>query len=135
MRTVIWFRQDLRLTDNSALSAAAERGDIVPVYLWAPQEEGAFPTGAATKWWLHQSLAALQKSLGGTLVVRQGKTLDCLRAVVRETGASAVYWNRRYEPAAIERDIIIKAALRGDGVEVHTFNSALLWEPWQVQKS
>ena len=59
MRTVVWFRQDLRLTDNPALSAAAEWGTIVPVYVWAPEEEGAFPAGAATKWWLHQSFAAL----------------------------------------------------------------------------
>jgi deoxyribodipyrimidine photo-lyase len=135
MRTVVWFRQDLRLSDNPALSTAAECGTIVPVYVWAPEEEGAFPPGAATKWWLHQSLAALQKSLGGTLILRQGRTLDCLRAVMKETGATRVHWNRRYEPAAIERDTTIKAALRQDGVEVHTFNSALLWEPWQVQKS
>jgi deoxyribodipyrimidine photo-lyase len=135
MKTVVWFRQDLRLTDNLALSAAAACGTIVPVYVWAPEEEGAFPPGAATKWWLHQSLAALQKSLGGALVLRQGRTLDCLRAVVKETGATRVHWNRRYEPAAIERDITIETALRQDGIEVHTFNSALLWEPWQVQKS
>jgi deoxyribodipyrimidine photo-lyase len=135
MKTVVWFRQDLRLGDNPALSAAAECGVIVPVYVWAPEEEAAFPPGAATKWWLHQSLAALQKSLGGTLILRQGRTLDCLRSVVKETGATRVHWNRRYEPAAVERDAMIEAALRQDGVEVHTFNSALLWEPWQVQKS
>jgi deoxyribodipyrimidine photo-lyase len=135
MRTVVWFRQDLRLTDNPALRAAAECGTIVPVYVWAPEEEGAFPPGAATNWWLHQSLAALQKSLGGALVLRNGRTLACLRAVVKETGATRVHWNRRYEPAAIERDIAIENALRHDGIEVHTFNSALLWEPWQVQKT
>ena len=135
MRTVVWFRQDLRLADNPALSAAADRGTIVPVYVWAPEEEGAFPAGAATKWWLHQSLAALQKSLGGALIFRQGRTLDCLRAVVKETGAIRVYWNRRYEPAAIKRDTTIETALRQDGIEVQTFNSALLWEPWHVQKS
>jgi deoxyribodipyrimidine photo-lyase len=134
MRTVVWFRQDLRLTDNPALRAAAEQGTIVPVYVWAPEEEGAFPPGAATKWWLHQSLEALQKSLGGTLAIRKGTASECLRAVVKETGATRVHWNRRYEPAAIERDTAIKTALRQEGVEVHTFNSALLWEPWQVQK-
>jgi len=135
MKTVVWFRQDLRLADNPALTAAAECGTIVPVYVWAPQDEGAFPPGAASKWWLHQSLAALQKSLRGALILRQGRALDCLRAMLKETGATRVHWNRRYEPAAIERDAAIEAALREDGVEVHTFNSALLWEPWQVQKS
>ena len=135
MTTVVWFRQDLRLSDNPALRSAAERGTIVPVYVWAPEEEGAFPPGAATKWWLHQSLAKLQKSLGGTLVLRHGRTLDCLRAVVKETGATRAHWNRRYEPAASERYMAIKTALRQDGVVVHTFNSALLWEPWRVQKS
>ncbi len=134
MRTVVWFRQDLRLKDNPALSAAAESGTIVPVYIWAPEEEGPFQAGAATKWWLHQSLSALQESLGGALVLRRGRTLECLRTVLKETGATRVYWNRRYEPAAIESDITIETRLHKDGVEVRTFNSALLWEPWQVQK-
>ena len=130
MATIFWLRQDLRLQDNPALAAAALRGPVVLVYIWSPEEEGAFPAGAAAKWWLHESLTALGRTL--PVVFRRGPALATLRDLVRETGATAVYWNRCYEPAAIARDQAAKQALRDDGVEARSFNSALLFEPWNV---
>lgn len=137
MSTLLWFRRDLRLADNPALAAAAKRGKpIVPIFLWSPEDEGEWPPGGASKWWLHHSLAALQNELraaGIRLVLRSGPVLPTLRALIRETGATAVYWNRRYEPASIGRDRSVMAALRDLGVEVESFNAALLHEPWTIQ--
>lgn len=134
--SLVWFRLDLRLTDNPALAAALKRGGpVVPVFIWAPEEEGDWPPGGASRWWLHQSLKALAADLesrGARLVLRRGPTLAALRALVRETGARAVFWNRRYEPALIARDRMVKEALRAGGLEVESFNSALLFEPWTV---
>ena len=132
---IVWLRQDLRLADHPALTEAAKRGPVVPVFIWAPEEEGAFPPGGASKWWLHQSLTSLAEALrarGSRLVVRAGASLDVLRELIRETGATGVHWSRRYEPAAMERDRAVKAALRSDGVEAESYNSALLFEPWTV---
>ena len=57
---VVWVRQDLRLADNPALAAAVERrGPVIPVFIWAPDDEGAWPPGAASRWWLDRSLADL----------------------------------------------------------------------------
>lgn len=131
-KSIVWFRHDLRLADNPALTAAAEVGEVFPVYIWAPEEEGDFPYGCATRWWLHESLAALQIALNGRLILRRGAALNCLRALIKETGAAHVFWNRRYEPYTITRDRALKTALRADGIEVRTFNSALLYEPWMV---
>lgn len=136
MTTIVWFRQDLRLTDNPALIAAATRGPVVPVYIWSPEEEGSWPPGAASRVWLHHSLAALDQDLqdkGARLIVREGPALDTLRDLVKKTGATAVYWNRRYEPAAIERDKKIKNTLTKDGVETKSFNGSLLFEPWEIE--
>lgn len=134
--TLVWFRLDLRLADNPALTAAVRRGGpVIPVFIWAPAEEGDWPPGAASRWWLHQSLNALATELehrGARLVLRLGESLSTLRALVRETGAGAVLWNRRYEPALVARDRQVKEALRADGLEVESFNSALLFEPWTV---
>lgn len=131
--TLVWLRQDLRLRDNDALHAAVERaGAVIPVYLWSPEEEGAWPPGAASRWWLHQSLAALDaelRELGSRLVLRRGPALETLRALLHETGATAVYWNRRYEPSARRVGTEVKRALRGDGVEVRSFSGSLLVEP------
>jgi len=129
---LVWFRQDLRLSDNPALSAALEGGHpIIPVYIWAPEEEGAWPPGAASKWWLAQSLRSLDADLrrrGSRLIVRRGPSEATLKQLVSETGAALVVWNRRYEPAAIERDAVIKSRLRAE-----SFNGNLLFEPWTIQ--
>ena len=61
--TLVWFRHDLRLDDNPALLAAAARGRVVPVFIWAPDEEAPWQPGAASRWWLHQSLASLAAGL------------------------------------------------------------------------
>lgn len=130
--TLVWLRRDLRVDDQPALSAAAERGAVVPVFIGAPEEERDWAPGAASRWWLHGSLAALGQDLkrrGSRLIIRHGPSEASLRALVAETGASAVYWNRCYEPAAQRRDARVESALRAAGVEVADFNGSLLFEP------
>lgn len=134
--TLVWFRNDLRLGDNPALAKALSRkGPVIPVYIWGPAEEAPWAPGGASRYWLHQSLAHLQADIarkGGALIVRRGGALDVLRRLIAETGAGAVYWNRRYEPAVIARDRAVKAGLREDGIEAESFNASLLFEPWDV---
>jgi len=135
--TLVWFRLDLRLADNPALRAARDRGGpVVPVFIWAPEEEAPWEPGAASRWWLHQSLASLNEgleALGSRLILRQGPALEALRALAVETGADAVFWNRRYEPALTARDAVVKSRLKEAGLGAESFNSALLHEPWTIQ--
>lgn len=133
---LVLFRRDLRLTDNPALAAACSaHAGILPVYIHTPAENDPWPAGAASRWWLHHSLASLQaelRRLQGSLHLREGDSLHILRDLIKQSGAAAVYWNRRYEPAAIACDTRIKAALREQGIEVQTYNAALWREPWQI---
>jgi deoxyribodipyrimidine photo-lyase len=135
---LVWFRRDLRLADNPALAAAlAVCRSVIPVFVHAPDEEGPWQPGAASEVWLHRSLAALDESLrqiGARLVVRRGPTLETLRALAAETGATHVYWNRLYEPAVVARDGLVEAALREQGLVAETANAALLNEPWEVTR-
>lgn len=134
--TIVWFRHDLRIEDNPALLAAAARGGpVIPILIWAPEEED-WPDGGASRWWLHQSLTKLQKILRGLhsrLIIRRGSTAEELDRIVRETRATAVYWNRRYEPQIVDRDTQIKARLNVAGVEAESFNANLLFEPWTIK--
>ncbi len=127
-----YFRRDLRLHDNPALSqAVAAHAAVIPVYIHAPEEEAPWEPGGAGRWWLHHSLAALAEGLrqrGSRLIIRRGDSLAVLRELAQATGAAAVYWNRLYEPQAIARDKALKAALREDGLEVESHNAALLFE-------
>ncbi|WP_282297243.1 deoxyribodipyrimidine photo-lyase [Stenotrophomonas sp. PS02289] len=133
---LIWFRRDLRLQDNPALHAALEAGHTpIPVYIHAPHEEGAWAPGEASNTWLHRSLAALDADLqarGSTLVLRQGDSQAELQALIAETGAEAVYWNRKYEPATQPRDATIKRELREQGIDAQSCNGSLMFEPWDL---
>ncbi len=137
--TILWLRQDLRLSDHPALNAALNRGGpVIPVFLYAPQEEGDWTAGSASRWWLHQSLDCLQDSLrllGSRLNIRRGSSLEQLRQLVRQSGAKAVFWSRRYEPQAVKRDSRIKSALREEGIEARSFNGSLLFEPLRIKNS
>ncbi|MFN3168818.1 MAG: cryptochrome/photolyase family protein [Phycisphaeraceae bacterium] len=134
--TIHWFRNDLRLADNPALCAAVQRGAVVPVYIWSPADHGDWAPGGAKKWWLHQSLTSLAESLnklGSRLILRTGDALDHLRDIAETATADAVYWNRRYEPDLIDADKRVKRGLADADLDAHSFNGALLYEPWEVQ--
>jgi deoxyribodipyrimidine photo-lyase len=133
---IVWFRQDLRLEDHPALSAAACEGrPVAPVYVWAPEREGDWPPGAASRWWLHHSLKALDEALrrrGARLILRVGDPLEQLEALARETGAEVVAWHRRFEPAAMKEEERVRAGLARLGVRVEALGGALLFAPEEV---
>ena len=134
---IVWLRQDLRLADNPALHAACGRGrPVVPVFIWAPEEEGACPPGGASRWWLHQSLGKLAgefRAAGVKLIIRRGASLPELLRVVKTTGAEAVFWNRRYEPAIVARDRKIEEALRASGLQAESCSGAPLHKPETIR--
>jgi deoxyribodipyrimidine photo-lyase len=130
---IVWFRQDLRVRDNPALhAAAASAAAIIPLYIWAPEDEGDWAPGAASRWWLHHSLKALDQELrerGSRLILASGTTDRVLHKVARDSGATAVYWNRRYEPAALKSAGIVAESLRRTGIRATELNGSLLVEP------
>jgi deoxyribodipyrimidine photo-lyase len=132
--SLLWFRLDLRLKDNPALLAAVRRGGpVIPVFVWAPEEERPWAPGRASRQWLSRSLTALDAALrqhGSKLIVRRGPTVKALVKLAAECGADTVFWNRRYEPAAAARDEKVKAAIPSE-----TFESALLFEPGRILNS
>ncbi len=133
---IVWFRNDLRLDDHPALRAALDAGHApLPIYIHAPEEEGAWAPGAASDAWRHRSLAALAADLharGSRLHCVHGPTADALQRIIADTGAEAVFWNRKYEPATQARDAALKKQLRGQGLAVESCNGALLFEPWDL---
>jgi deoxyribodipyrimidine photo-lyase len=135
--TLVWFRRDLRLADNPALARAASAGErIVAVYVHAPDEEAPWSPGAASRWWLHHSLAALDatvRAAGIELTVRRGPTLPSLAGLAREVGATRIVWNRLYDPSLVARDTAVKAGLRKLGLECESYNACLLHEPWEIR--
>nr|WP_277422344.1 deoxyribodipyrimidine photo-lyase [Minwuia thermotolerans] len=131
-----WFRRDLRLDDNPGLDAAAATGrPVIALYILDDESAGAWRMGGASRWWLHHSLEALAMEMhrrNNRLILRRGRADDVLDAVIAETGADAVTWNRLYDPWAVARDRRIKAALKDRGLEVRSFAGNLAFEPWTI---
>jgi deoxyribodipyrimidine photo-lyase len=98
---LVWFRQDLRVIDQPALAAAAERGPVVGLYVLDDETPGMWKIGGASRWWLHHSLTALAReleALGSVLILRRGRSARVVREVAHEVGAGAIHATRHYEP-------------------------------------
>lgn len=131
------FRRDLRLDDNPALSAAVATGQpVLCLFVLDDETPGAWAPGGASRWWLHHSLAELDRSLracGGALILRRGVTADVVVDVAGATGATAFYVARRYEPWAVDQEDAINRRLSSVGVSVHRFGGTLLSEPESIR--
>lgn len=132
--SILWFRQDLRLTDNPALVAAAQSDTVLPIYIVDTKNSGDYALGEASQCWLHHSLTSLNESLGKKLSVYRGDPAVILKKLCKDFDVSSVFWNRCYEPWRIKRDSAIKKQLLEANINVESFNASLLWEPWNIQK-
>lgn len=132
--TIVWFRQDLRIHDHAALHAAVARG-VPLVLVYVLEEQGPWRAGAAMRYWLHETLAALSTDLqrhGQRLLLLRGDAQVELTRLRAACGADALYFNRRYEPHDHALDARIAQTL-GARCEVRSFASHLLFEPEAVQ--
>ncbi|HEU0118693.1 MAG TPA: deoxyribodipyrimidine photo-lyase [Alphaproteobacteria bacterium] len=132
---ILWLRQNLRLSDNAALTWAAGRGPVIPLYIldesgdpWAP--------GGASKWWLNETLADLAESfkkLGAPLILRRGKPEKILRELAKETDAKTITWQRIYEPFHCKQDGKLANDLEEAGFEIQIHPGFLLFEPEPIK--
>ena len=136
-RVAVWFRRDLRLDDNPALMAACRAGrEVVPFFIWAPEEEGVFTPGLSSRWWLLQSLKSLShklECLGSRLVLFNSPTSkQAIVPFVKENNIEAVFFNHLYDPISLVRDKGIRMLLQSMNVHVESFGADLMYEPWEV---
>ena len=135
--TIMWFRQDLRLTDNPALDHAVARGaPVIALYVLDDATPGAWTQGGASRWWLHHSLTALAAGLetrGATLIRQRGAADKVLAEVARETGADRIVASRCYEPRAGALEKRLHETLKAAGVTFARYPGALLFDPDHVR--
>jgi deoxyribodipyrimidine photo-lyase len=136
---IVWFRDDLRLSDHPALHAASKTGrPVICLYVLdeLPGVPNARPLGAATRWWLAQSLRALHQRLaatGASLLLRRGSAAKIIVELARTTGADTVFWN---EVAQALRQAVadqVTAALHEIGVASHSYSGDLLAAPARIR--
>ena len=134
---IVWFRNDLRVADNLALCRAIDTGkSVVALYVLDDVSDGMRPLGGARRWWLHHSLNALQAKLDALdvpLVLRRGAQFKTVSEFIGEIAASAIFWNRRYDPPGVAIDTALKTDLGKHGLDVESFEGQLLHEPTRVK--
>ncbi len=131
--TLIWFRQDLRLSDHRPLTRALELGhDVVCCYVFDQTQPGRHRIGGASRWWLHHALTDLNtqlRALGGRLVLRQGTYTDVIPELIRECKAEALYFSRNYEPFMHEVEQSLKNTCDENDITVRRFAGNILFDP------
>ncbi|HJN37526.1 MAG TPA: deoxyribodipyrimidine photo-lyase [Gammaproteobacteria bacterium] len=133
--SIVWFRQDLRLSDNPALSEALAQGKIFPIYILDDCAPNLFKLGEASKIWLDYSLNKLNKALKGKLNIYIGKANKIIELLIEKQGADNVYCNSCYEPWHIEQENTIQSLCKKKNINYRSFNSNYLWGPKQILKS
>lgn len=134
-KSICWFRYDLRIHDNPALYNAAKEGLVLPIYILDDTNHGEWEMGGASKVWLYHSLVALNQKLENNLIFRKGNPIAILTELVNFHKIENIHWNRCYEPWQIDRDKKFKKIFEDQGIKVKSYNSSLLWEPWDILKN
>lgn len=121
--TIVWFRQDLRLTDHLGLIAAVKRNQpVVPIYVWHPE---VTKQGGASRVWLHQSLEKLNSALkhrGSRLFFFKGSALHVVSDLLKDVRPGALYFHSVVEPGQREVDDEVCSLASERGVSVRVFN-------------
>lgn len=131
VKSIIWFRNDLRVSDNAVINYCIEnKRKVLPIYIYDPFTS----LGSASKWWLKQSLISLDKSLKGSLALFEGEPNKVLLDLVNNHGIKEILWNARYLKDDINQDNDIKNIVKNHDVNCITFHSCLLKNPQNTLK-
>ena len=131
VNSIVWFRNDLRITDNAVINYCLEnKRKVLPIYIYDPSTS----LGSASKWWLKHSLISLNKSLKGNLIVIEGDPNKTLLDLVNKNGIKEILWNERYSKDDVNQDNEIMNILKNHDVRGVTFHSCLLKNPQNTLK-
>ncbi|MDG2466903.1 MAG: deoxyribodipyrimidine photo-lyase [Alphaproteobacteria bacterium] len=130
---ICWFFQDLRLSDHPALTAAIASGKpVIPVYIYDDVSPGKWAPGGASRWWLDQSLRALDadlRQLGSQLIIGHGRADMIIPDLAKAHAVSDVYAHTHHDPWARDMQVSVTAKLKAEGVTFHHSEGVLLWPP------
>ncbi len=129
--SLVWFRQDLRLSDHPALVAAAAKGQVIALFVLDDETPGEWRWGGASRWWLHRSLEQFGKSV--PLVLRRGSADEVMRNVLAQTGAKSLHFTRDYAPWSGALEQRIKHICDDLAVDCHRHGGFLLHEPESIR--
>ncbi len=136
---VVWFRRDLRLEDNTALNAAIASGEtVLPLFIFdnniinelSPSDPRLnFIFDLVEK--MHLSLAKSNRSF----LCKRGEPLEVIASLLKAYSIKSIYYNKDYEPYALQRDEKIKKLLEKHNIPFQGFKDQVIFEEHQIVKA
>jgi deoxyribodipyrimidine photo-lyase len=138
MKTVFWFRRDLRLEDNTALyHALQDNKEVVPIFIFDENILKHLDKNDARVHFIHNQLVTIQNSLNKinkTLAVFYGNPLDVFKKITQDYTISNVYTNRDYEPYARKRDFELNTFFESQNIQFKTCKDQVIFEKSEIVK-
>lgn len=135
---IIWFRRDLRLTDQAALYHALKSDKpVVPVFVFDSNILSELPEDDRRITFIYEVLEEIQEQLiaiGTTLEVYYGTPEDMFTALLKKYAIGKVFTNHDYEQYAIDRDAAMSALLKKHNAVLHTYKDQVIFERNEVVK-
>ncbi|MBK7711492.1 MAG: deoxyribodipyrimidine photo-lyase [Bacteroidales bacterium] len=136
---IFWFRRDLRLDDNNALSQAASSGlPVLPLFIFDNNITDELPADDPRVTFIYETLLSVDaklKEYNGSLFIMKGDPLASWKILLNQFGINAVYINKDYEPYAIQRDNSVESLLKTHGIPLLRFKDQVIFEEGEIVKS
>ncbi len=137
MKSIVWFRNDLRLRDNPSLIKAIELGEIIPIYIF-DRSENDWALGSASKWRLHNSLIKLDQELKKNnlkLFIFEGNAVNIIKELSKKLGINNIFSSKNYEPHEAKLDQEISNYCLQNAISFEQFNSSFLFDLVNIRNS
>lgn len=136
---IMWFRRDLRLSDNAALYHALQSGKpVVPIFIFDRNILDKLDDKADRRVaFIHAALQEMQQQLhamGSSMHVFYGFPAEVWQQILETYEVSEVFTNHDYEPYALERDATIRQRLAAKGIGFQTHKDQVIFEKDEVLK-
>ncbi|MDA0196469.1 MAG: deoxyribodipyrimidine photo-lyase [Bacteroidetes bacterium] len=137
--TIHWFRRDLRLADNTALSEALEsKNNVLPIFIFDEEILSELRDDDPRVNFIYDSLKLIDQKLkehNSSVLCLKGKPFEIWKKLIQNYSIESVYTNKDYEPYAKERDLKIKALLKAHGIEFLSFKDQVIYEEQEIVKN
>ncbi len=137
--SIFWFRRDLRLEDNAALSEALRNGQpVLPIFIFDTDIIDELPPNDPRLGFIHSSLEIINQKLlayGSSLHIFKGKPLAVFEKLLTEYTVKNLFFNRDYEPYALKRDYDVAHLLSAQDVQIKSAKDQVIFEPNEILKA
>jgi deoxyribodipyrimidine photo-lyase len=137
--SIFWFRRDLRLEDNVGLfHALKSKYKVIPLFIFDEDILVKLPKNDARVGFIHESLSKINAQLqesGCSLLVEKGRTLEVWKSLIKEFDVKEVFFNKDYEPYAIQRDFAICELLGANNINTFSYKDQVIFEELEITKA